>query len=65
MGTICLTQHSLLNKQTKPCFDIPHDKLIDLQKLKSKARPLRQALKVPSHSVPNRKDLAANWDESS
>ena len=47
----------------KPKFDVPRDKLIDLEKLKQKTKPLRSVLKTPSKLIIKRKDLAANWDE--
>jgi hypothetical protein len=48
----------------KPKFEVPKDKMIDLDKLKLKTKPLKSVLKVPSKvSAVNRKDLAPNWDE--
>jgi hypothetical protein len=46
----------------KPCFDVPKEKLLDLEKLKSKSKPLKMALKIPAKVTLNRKDLAPNWD---
>ncbi len=48
----------------KPCFDIPKEKVLDLEKLKSKSKPLKAVLKVPAKVNIVRKDLAANWDEA-
>jgi len=48
----------------KPKFEVPKEKLIDLEKLKQKAnKPLKSVLKAPSKMVIKRKDLAPNWDE--
>jgi|JI9StandDraft_1071089.scaffolds.fasta_scaffold39162_5 hypothetical protein len=47
----------------KPKFEVPKDKLIDLDKLKLKTRPVKSVLKIPTKSAINRKDLAPNWDE--
>lgn len=47
----------------KPCFDLPKDKLLDLEKLKTKSKPLKSVLKIPTKMPVVRKDLAANWDE--
>ena len=64
MGTIVIMQHDLLSKSMKPRFDIPQDRLINLEKLKTKTKPLKAVLKIPSKVSINRKDLAANWDEA-
>ncbi len=48
----------------RPCFDIPKDKLLDLEKLKAKSRPLKSVLKIPTKISIARKDLAPNWDET-
>ncbi len=64
MGNLKFIQIDLVNKKTKPCFQIPADKLLDVQKLKSKSRPLKMVLKPPTKSTVNRKDLAQNWDEA-
>lgn len=48
----------------KPRFDIPQDRLINLEKLKAKTKPLKGVLKTPSKVSINRKDLASNWDEA-
>lgn len=48
----------------KPKFDVPQDRLINLEKLKLKTKPLNSVLKSPSKLSINRKDLAANWDEA-
>ena len=63
MGKNIFIQHDLISKTMKPKFDVPRDKLIDLEKLKQKTKPLRSVLKVPSKLIIKRKDLAANWDE--
>lgn len=42
---------------------VPPEKLVDLEKLKSKSKPLKSALKIPTKTVVNRKDLPADWDE--
>lgn len=47
----------------KPCYDIPKDKLLDLEKLKAKSKPLKSVLKIPTKVNVVRKDLAVNWDE--
>jgi hypothetical protein len=36
---------------------------VDIEKLKSKSKPLRYVSKVPTKTTVNRKDLAADWDE--
>ncbi len=46
----------------KPCFEVPTDKLVDMEKLKPKSKPLKNVLKVPTKTSVNRKDLAADWD---
>lgn len=48
----------------KPLFEVPKDKLIDLDKLKLKTRPLKSVLKIPTKISINRKDLASNWDDT-
>lgn len=53
----------LISKSMKPCFEVPKDKLVDMEKLKSKSKPLKSSLKIPSKAVVNRKDLPSNWDE--
>jgi hypothetical protein len=53
----------LISKKMKPCFLVPHEKLVDIEKLKSKSKPLKHALKIPTKTNVNRKDLPANWDE--
>lgn len=47
-----------------PCFVVPQDKLVDFEKLKPKAKPLKSAIKIPTKSAVNRKDLNLQWDES-
>jgi hypothetical protein len=47
----------------KPKFEVPREKLIDLEKLKQKTKPLKSVLKNPSKVIIKRKDLAPNWDE--
>lgn len=42
---------------------VPHDKLVDIEKLKPKSKPLKYALKIPTKTVVNRKDLPVDWDE--
>lgn len=56
-------QHDLIAKTMKPKFDVPRDRLIDLEKLKQKTKPLKSVLKIPTKPMVNRKDLAPNWDE--
>jgi hypothetical protein len=46
----------------KPCFEVPKEKLLDIEKLKSKAKPLKMALKIPTKVAITRTDLAPNWD---
>lgn len=46
----------------KPCFEIPKERLMDLEKLKAKAKSLKSVLKIPAKMNIARKDLAANWD---
>lgn len=53
----------LISKKMKPCFLVPHEKLVDIEKLKPKSKPLKFALKIPTKTTVNRKDLPANWDE--
>jgi hypothetical protein len=53
----------LISKKMKPCFMVPADKLVDLEKLKPKSKPLKMALKIPTKTAVNRKDLPADWDE--
>jgi len=53
----------LISKKMKPCFLVPQEKLVDIEKLKSKSKPLKHALKIPTKTTVNRKDLPANWDE--
>jgi len=48
----------------KPCFELAADKLVDLEKLKPKSKPLKLALKIPAKIPINRRDLSPNWDES-
>jgi hypothetical protein len=64
MGIVLTIQYELITKQIKPCFQVPKDKLVDLEKLKAKAKPLHSVLKVPNKTIVVRKDLAANWDEA-
>lgn len=37
--------HQLMNKKMKPCFELPKDKLINTEKLKSSSKPIKMALK--------------------
>jgi len=48
----------------RPCFDIPKEKLMDLEKLKTKAKSLKSVLKIPTKINIARKDLPVNWDET-
>lgn len=64
MGIIDIIQHDLIGKTMKPLFEVPKDKLIDLDKLKLKTRPLKSVLKIPTKISINRKDLASNWDDT-
>lgn len=48
----------------KPKFEVPRDRLVDLDKLKQKTKPLKSVLKIPTKVIVNRKDLAPNWDET-
>ena len=63
MGIFNVIQHDLIGKTMKPKFEVPREKLIDLDKLKQKTKPLKSVLKAPSKIVIKRKDLAPNWDE--
>ena len=62
MGKNILIKHDLLSKTMKPKFEVPQNKMIDLDKLKLKTKPLRSVLKNPSKMIIKRKDLQANWD---
>lgn len=46
----------------KAIFVVPADKLVDLEKLKSKAKPLKTVLKAPPKVQIARKDLKPDWD---
>lgn len=46
----------------KPCFLVPPEKLVDLERLKTKSKPLKFALKIPTKTTVNRKDLPVDWD---
>lgn len=48
--------HQLMNKKMKPCFDLPKDKLINTEKLKSASKPIKMALKSSKNPV-LRKDM--------
>lgn len=48
--------HQLINKKMKPCFDLPRDKLINCEKLKLGAKPLKNALKQQKPPI-LRKDM--------
>ena len=48
--------HLLQNKKMKPCFEIPKDKLINCEKLKTNSKPLKMALK-PQKAPVLRKDM--------
>ena len=64
MGTPLFIQIDLVSKKAKPCFMIPTDKILDVQKLTTKSKPLKMVLKAPTKTTVNRKDLAHNWDEA-
>lgn len=61
LGISFLMKHDIMAKTMKPKFEIPRDKLIDLDKLKVKTRPVNSVLKIPTKTI-NRKDLAPDWD---
>jgi cGMP-dependent protein kinase len=48
--------HQLINKKMKPCFDLPRDKLINCEKLKLGAKPLKNAIKQQKPPI-LRKDM--------
>jgi cGMP-dependent protein kinase len=48
--------HLLINKKMKPCFELPKDKLINCEKLKSVSKPLKGVLKTQKPPV-LRKDM--------
>ena len=54
--------YQLINKKMKPCFDLPKEKLMNCEKLKLGAKPLKNALKPQKPSV-LRKDMKENLDE--
>lgn len=57
-----ISWHDLIGKTMKPKFDVPKDKLIDLEKLKLKTKPLKSVLKAPTKVMIKRKDLSPSWD---
>ena len=63
MGIYMFIQHDLISKTMEPKFKVPKANLIDTERLKLKAKPLRSVLKTPSKMVIKRKDLPTNWDE--
>lgn len=54
--------HQLINKKMKPCFELPKEKLVNCEKLKAGAKPLKSVLK-PQKAPVLRKDMKENWDE--
>jgi len=62
MGTSIFIQHELISKKTKPVFEFPADKIVDLSNLKAKTKSLKEILKVPGKPAMNRKDYDQHWD---
>jgi hypothetical protein len=54
----------IISKKAKPFFEVPQNKLIDLEKLKSKSKPIKDMLKMPTRASIKRKDLDQNWDQA-
>lgn len=62
MGKIIVIQHELISKKTKPVFEFPASKVVDLTTLKTKMKPLKEMLKFPGKPAINRKDFDQHWD---
>lgn len=55
LSNICW--NDLINKKTKPVFEIPQNKLIEVEKLMRKTKILRNEIRIPEKThLTNKKD---------
>lgn len=56
-------QSALLQKKIKPAFEIPKNKLIEIEKLLGKSKNLNSQLPPATGKYLTRKDYNSKWDE--